>query len=141
MLIMPFVPSLSPYDFNTPIDNASYHFDVRWNARANVQADGSRTGAWYFDIREIDNTPIALGVKVVIGAYLGRKHVHQLFSNGVFVAVDTEMRVDAATGRRGRRDPGFDELGARVRVLYVRNAEVAAGYIAMLANIRKGQIR
>lgn len=123
MLTLPFTPSLSPYRFTCPILNESYIFDVRWNARAL---------AWYFDLREVDETPIALGIKVVIGAYLGRKYTHTLFQSGVFVATDTSGQ---------RRDAGFDDLGDRVRVMYAVNGEVAAGFVAMLANINRGQVR
>lgn len=101
MIILPFVPSVPAYDFSVDIDGVSYTFDVRWNSRAR---------AWYFDVLESDGTPIARGIKVVLGAYLGRGRLHDLFRLGVIVAHDTT---------RDGRDATLDDLGTRVEVLYV----------------------
>lgn len=100
MLVIPFVPSIGNYDFETVIDDTPYVFDVRWN---------EYDQAWYFDIAEVDGTKIACGLKIVCGTYIGRYSTHALFENGVITAIDTSG---------GYRDPTFDDLGTRVAVHY-----------------------
>lgn len=99
--VLPFVPSVPAYDFSVDIDGVSYTFDVRWNDRA---------GVWYVDVIESDGAPVAYGLAIVLGAYIGRGRVHDLFQRGVFVARDTS--------RRGL-DASLDDLGTRVEVLYL----------------------
>jgi hypothetical protein len=105
--IVQFRPGVSPYRFGQILRNEEYVFDVRWN---------SRDAAWYFDVRESDLTPIALGLKVAMGAYLGRRSNHPLFSDGVMVARPVGS---------DRRPPGFLELGGggRVQVMYFTRIE------------------
>lgn len=107
-LLIPFQPSLPFYTFSTTIDNVEYVFNVRWNGR---------DGAWYFDVSEVDNVPIASGVKVVLGGFLGRAINHPLFRDGVIVAVDTS---DAG------KDATFDDIGTRVQVMRLTLDEVLA---------------
>lgn len=105
-LLLPFQPSIPFYTFSTTIENVEYLFNVRWNGR---------DGAWYFDVSEVDNTPIVSGVKVVLGCFLARATDHALFRDGVLVTVDTS---DAG------RDAGFDDLGTRVQVMRLSLDEV-----------------
>lgn len=104
---IPFTPSTSNYKLGVPIDGTRYMFDpVRWNARE---------GAWYFDLREEDQTPIALGIKVVLGVNLGRRSAHPFFADHLLFAYDTSGQ---------GRDPGFDDFGDGQRVVVVHmNAE------------------
>lgn len=102
---VPFQPSIGNYRFGCAIAGAQYIFDVRWNAR-----DNGGAGAWYFDVSEIDETSIIRGVKVVLGTYLGRSSKHHLFSDGVFVAADLSGQ---------QKEPGFDDLGVRVSIVYI----------------------
>lgn len=105
-LILPFDSSNPFYTFNTTIAGAEYIFNVRWN---------TRDAAWYFDVSEIDNTPIANGIKVVLGCYLGRHTQHTLFRDGVIVATDlSSSGIDA----------GIDDLGVRVVVMRMTIDEV-----------------
>lgn len=119
MLILPFRPSIGHYDFDTDIEDRTYIFDVQWNARDNVDPNtGVARGAWYFDVREQDGAAIALGIKIVLGTYLGRRLNHPLFRRGVLLAIDT-------AGGEGRgRDAGFDDLGTRVIVKYYTTVEI-----------------
>lgn len=104
--VLPFIPSEAHYTFDTSILDTPYSFEVRWNAR---------DPAWYFDLSEIDGTPILRGVKIVLGTYLGRTSTHILFQNGVFAVIDTSG---------GYRDPGFDDLGTRVEVRFYPTADI-----------------
>ena len=113
MLILPFVPSIPAYDFTTQIDGADYKFDVRWSSRG---LDGTN-GAWFFSVSEPNGTPIIAGVKVVLGAYLGRICQHRLFRAGVMIALDMT---------RQSREAKFDDLGTRVEVRWVPVDEALA---------------
>lgn len=101
MTILPFIPSVAAYEFSVEIDGVAYTFVVRWNSRA---------AAWYFDVLEADGTPIARGLKVVLGCYIGGGRTHDLFRLGAIVAVDTAQE---------GRDATFDDLGTRVEVRHL----------------------
>lgn len=100
-ITIPFQPSLANYSFGCAINDVTYLFEVRWNDRAL---------AWYFSLAETDTTPIISGIKIVLGAYLGRQCSHDLFKGGVFVAVDTSGK---------EAEAGFDDMGVRVIVKYI----------------------
>jgi hypothetical protein len=104
---IPFAPSISNQRFGTELNQLPYIFDARWNVSE---------GAWYFDLREVSLAPIVFGVKVVLGAYLGRRTNHPLFRRGVIVARDTSSKSREAT---------LDDIGQRVVVRYYTAEEVS----------------
>jgi hypothetical protein len=85
----------------TTIGGSPYIIDGRWD---------TRDAAWYLDFLEADLTPIIFGIKLVLGAYLGRTSNHHLFRDGVLVAVDSSGQ---------RKDAGFDDMGTRVLLEYI----------------------
>lgn len=97
---IPFSPSVGAYRLTFIIETVQYIFDARWNTRA---------AAWYMDVLEADETPIALGIKIVLGCLLGRRTNHPLFNNGVLVAIDLSGQEMDAT---------LDDFGTRVAILY-----------------------
>ena len=99
-VIIPLVPSIPWYRITTQIADTPYIFDVRWNVR---------DAAWYFDLFEIDETPIASGIKIVLGVPLGRRIKHALMRCGAFVAKDISGKW---------KDAGLDDLGTRVQLRY-----------------------
>ena len=99
MIALPFLTSETNYILNCPIDDTQYMFDVRWN---------SRDEAWYFDMYETDDTPVVLNVKIVVGLPLGIQSQHDFFKNHLITAIDTSGQ---------GKDPGFDDLNARVKVV------------------------
>ena len=105
-LEIPLKASIGYYRLGTSIGGTHYLLDVRWNVSA---------AAWYVDFFEADETAIILGVKIVLGAYLGRRSNHALFTNGVFVAMDMSNQGQEA---------GFDDLGSRVLVQYIPVVEL-----------------
>lgn len=113
--ILPLRPSIGAYRFTTPLNDVQYVFNVRWN---------SLDAAWYFDVSEFDGKPILRGVKVVLGTYLGRWSNHPLLLAGVFVA-----RSSAPV----HTNPGFDDLGRTVQVLYFSRADLAAAMLGSFA--------
>lgn len=96
--VIPFRPSDNNYRLTVPFDNIPTLIDTRWSARDE---------AWYIDFREEDETPIMLGVKIVLGVNLARQSTNPFFRTQMFVPFDTSgTDVEA----------GFDDLGSRVIV-------------------------
>lgn len=107
MQVIPFTPS-NPFDeFDTQLGTETCRFVQRWN---------ERDEAWYFDLLSLEDAVIAAGIKIVLGVPLGRRVQHPIFAKGLIVAIDTSELA---------RDPGFDDLGKRVRVCYLTNFEYA----------------
>ncbi len=94
--IIPITQGDSNQQITTTLDDVTYVLRVRWN---------TRDTAWYLDALERDGkTPIAFGVKIVVGILLGSAIAHPLFMAGMF-AWDTSG---------DDLDPGFSDLGVRV---------------------------
>lgn len=108
VVILPVVQSLPNYRFACDVEGVQYIFDARWN---------TRDLAWFMDVYDVVEAPIRCGIKIVIGTYLGRSCNHPLFRAGVFMAIDS-----AGT----QRDAGLDDLGARVQLVYVPQADLLA---------------
>lgn len=107
---LPFTPTDPPtphYRVSVQLDGATYLFDVRWNGRA---------GAWFLDIFTADETPLARGVKVVLGAVLARRVISERWPGGILVAND-------ASGEG--REAGYDDFGTRVLVYFYTFEEIA----------------
>lgn len=106
---LPLVPSVFNYRVGTSFEGVQYLVDVRWNGR---------DAAWYLDLLEEDETPVRLGMKVVLGAVIGgRAFADADFPAGVLIASDLSNE---------GRDATFDDLGTRVLVYFYTHAEVAA---------------
>lgn len=110
---LPLEPSISRYDFTlslpTPgaLAGTPYIFRFRWN---------SRDVAWYMDVYEIDETVVVLGVKLVLGTYVGRMCPHPLFAEGIFIVIDTTNK---------HKEAGYDDMGTRVELWYCSANEIA----------------
>lgn len=114
MQVLPLLPSIAEYTFDTLIDDRLYYFRAYWNAR---------DAAWYLDVYDSDRTPIAYGVKIVLGTNLARTFEHPLTRQGALVAID----------RSGsNQDATFDDLGMRVVVLHLTSTEMAGAIVAAL---------
>ena len=119
LYILPAVPSEGNYDFGTTIEQVGYIIAIQWNTRdKTIDDDGNVLvdGAWYFSVYDVANNPIQTGIKIVLGTFLGKRANHPLFTNGVFIARDMSGQ---------EKDPGFDDLGARVQFFYVPNIDLA----------------
>ncbi len=106
--ILPLVPSIAHYTFSTTIEGAQYAFTVRWNGR---------DAAWYLDMFDVDGAPMAIGMRVVLGAFLGRRSTHDFFTAGGLYVTDLSNVGREAT---------FDDLGVRVRVQYMTQNDLLA---------------
>jgi hypothetical protein len=99
------------YRVGTMLGGVQYVLDVRWNGRA---SDGA--GAWYLDISTSAGVLIRAGIKIVLGALLGRRSVSPDFPRGVLIAADLSgAGVDAT----------LDDLGTRVVVYFYTFDELA----------------
>ncbi len=103
--LIPFTTSKTNERLGVALGGVRYFFDVRWN---------SQDKAWYFDLLVEDLTPIAIGLKVVLGVNLGRRSANPFFKNRVLRVVDT-----SGTGF----DAGYDDLGARIVLLHIDLSE------------------
>lgn len=96
---IPFLKSDTNYTLICPIDDQTYKFDVHWN---------SRDKAFYFNMYQDNDFPVAINVKVVLGVTLARRSQHPFFNNRRMMAVDS-----SGSGL----DPGYDDLNGRVVVV------------------------
>lgn len=95
------------FDFTVVLDGVAYLFLFSWN---------SRDSAWYMSLFTEDETPICLGVKVVVNWPLCYRTRSPLKPPGLLMAFD-----QASQGV----NPGLEDLGGRVRLLYFDADSVA----------------
>lgn len=105
---LPIVPSIPNYRFGTDLDGTQYRFAFHWNERA---------GLWYMDVLEVDDTPIRMGIAVVLGVRLGHRTADSRFPPG-------ELKARDLSGQG--REAGLDDFGERVVLDYQTPDEVAA---------------
>lgn len=103
---LPLVPTIPSYRVGTALADVQYILDVRWN---------ERDAAWYLDVLAEDETPLRVGIRVVLGAMLGGRSVHPGFPAGLMIAADL---TDSG------HDAGLDDLGARVVINFYTVAEL-----------------
>ena len=77
-----------------------------WNARASV---------WYFSLSDTDGSAIVSGVRVVLNADLLRGVSDARRPHGVLAVVDPAGRTT---------EPGLNDLGTRVKVVYIPREEL-----------------
>lgn len=116
MAILDFIPSDGNYSFSSTLsvggEAQSFSFDVRWN---------TRDEAWRFDMYDSEGVLMVAGVKIVLNAYLGRRSAHPFFHTNVLAAVDTSLT---------KQDPGFDDLGTRVKIWHYTIEDLASLLVA-----------
>lgn len=107
------------------LPGAAYGITLRWNALDRVVIDDEvvSDGAWYMDVLDGDDVPIARGIKLVLGTYPGRQSADPLFLFGAFVIVDTSGE---------HREARFDDLGTRVVLAYWLHRELISDAYATL---------
>ena len=103
--ILPLQPSIPNYRVGIALEGVQYIFDVRWNGRDT---------AWYLDVLQEDETPIAHGLKLVLGASIGSGITNPNFPPGVFVCRDLSNE---------GLDAGLDDMGTRIVVYFIPHSE------------------
>jgi hypothetical protein len=94
------------YAFRMDLDGTIYRLDFDWN---------DRDSAWYLGVATVDGTPLVTGRKIIINLPLLSRFKDPRLPPGVLVALDSASAA---------QDPDVDELGTRVRLLYIPVAEV-----------------
>ena len=119
LYILPVIPGEVNYDFGTTIEGVGYIFGIKWNEQDKAYDSNGKAltdGAFYFSVYDVGGTPLATGIKIVLGTYLGRRYQNlDLFNDGVFTAYDTSgLGVDC----------GLNDLGGRILFLYIPNHDL-----------------
>ncbi len=105
---IPFAPGVPFQRIEITIDSIPVIIDARWN---------SRDEAFYLDIFQQDETVIARGLKVVLGASMGRGYAYasEFFQGTAMFAQDISGKA---------KECGIDDLGQRVVIWYLNAADV-----------------
>lgn len=102
---IPLRTDLPHYDLQVELDGATYGLEFLWNPRSE---------AWSMTISSADGTVLAAGLRVVVDWAIGKRLKDATLPPGVFMAQDTSGE---------RRDPGLEDLGRRVLLLYFSQDE------------------
>src|SRR5512139_1070285 len=103
--IIPFTPGDPEQLVEIALDGETYVLRARWN---------TTEAAWFLDAWERDGTtPIAFGIKLVLGVFLGRTYIHPLFLAGLFLIDDSGTGTEA----------GLADLGGRVVLMHLTTGD------------------
>lgn len=108
MQTLPLTPSVPHYRFGTTLDGIQLTFELRWNGRA---------ASWFMSIFDEDDEPIRSGIRVVLGPELGGRVSDARMPPGQLFAIDLD---------NSGVEPGLDDLGERVLVMYISQGDAAA---------------
>jgi hypothetical protein len=89
----------------TTLEGVTYYFDFQWNFREE---------AWFMSILDADLDPILSGRRIVLNFPLLRLVDERRPPGQILALAET-----------GGEDPGYDELGSRVKLYYLTAEEVA----------------
>lgn len=89
------------YTQRVTLDGREYLLGFDWN---------DREQRWYLSISTVDETPLAMGIKVIANWPLLRKFTDDRLPPGVLMAADLSPE--------GGEPPGFSDLGRRVKLHY-----------------------
>lgn len=109
-LIVPIAQEGPHFSFTTELpDGKSYSFEFRWNDRAE---------AWFMTVGNGEGVPLVSGVRVVVNLPLLAPYSNpELPQGGHLIALDTT---------EANRDPGFEDLGRRVLLVFFTDEELEA---------------
>jgi hypothetical protein len=100
------------YDFEIDLDSVTYQIEFRWNDRA---------AAWFMEIRDVNGVQLLSGRRVVLGYPLLARFRDPRLPAGDIYAVDL-------TG--SEVEPGVNDLGGRVSLLYYPRGDMPSNLIA-----------
>jgi len=100
LLELPIRTDIGKYNFRAPLDGITYTFRFRWNTRAT---------AWFMDIKDVNDTPLVMGVKIVLNIELLASFKHLAIPQGTMLAVNLENENQA---------PTRDNFGTEIRLVY-----------------------
>lgn len=106
MLDLPCRTDLPHYQFEAELDGTNYQLEFRWNDRA---------AAWFLEVRDSSGTPLLSGRRVCLNSFTLRRFRGLGLPPGELLCYDTSGT---------NTDPGLNDLGGRVRLLYFTAAEM-----------------
>lgn len=116
---IPTATTLADYEQTTTLDGRDYLLRFTFN---------EREGFWYMSMSDQDSSPIVTGLKVAVDFPLLKRVTDARRPPGTLMAKDlATVDVDIDAGEKLLAlDPGLEELGARVLLVYFTAAELAA---------------
>lgn len=106
MVVIPLVGDLPHYTQQVELDGATFGLELQWNFREE---------AWFLSLADGEGDAIASGLKLVVGFPLITRCKDSRMPGGFFQAQDTAG---------GDQDPGFSDLGSRVKLYYFSAGEL-----------------
>lgn len=113
---IPVSRDLAFYRQTTTLDGRDYILTFRYNARED---------RWYIDLADQDDVEIVSGLKLVCAHDLLLRIVDERRPPGRLMVHDGAASDPATSVKIDAEDPGFDELGDTVVLLYVPEADLA----------------
>lgn len=110
----------SRFTLQAQLDGATYTLAFRWNERTPRTAiDGTvSSGSWFMNVLDAEGVnALMVGIRLSVD-YPTTKNIVGRTPPGSFVAVDSGAAIGNGV------DPGFDDLGNRVKLFYYSAAEV-----------------
>lgn len=111
VIILPTSTDTPHYKFEIELDKADFHFAFDWNDRASH---------WYFSLSDASHTLLLASGRVVVGFPLLNRFRDPRLPAGMLDAIDTSGN---------DLDPGFADLGDRVKLLYTEAADIPADLV------------
>lgn len=108
MVVIPTRSDSPSFVETVSIGDTTYRLAFSWN---------EREGFWYMDISTDDDDPILLGLKLVANWELMRRFADERLPDGQILVLDQSGRDE---------DPGRNDLGDRVILVFATNDEIAA---------------
>lgn len=110
VLVLPTSTDTARYSFRIELDSVHYRFGFNWNNRASH---------WYFSIRDRNDVLLLASRRVVVGFPLLNRFRDPRLPAGMLDAIDTSGK---------DTDPGFADLGDRVKLLYTEASDIPAAF-------------
>jgi len=106
MIVIPTDATAASYSEVVTLGGSDFNLTFNWN---------EREGFWYMDIADAASEPILSGLKIVADWDLTSRFTDSRLPDGRIITIDQ-------TG--GGADPGRDDLGGRVLLIFVETSEL-----------------
>ncbi len=106
--LLPTVTDRARYSFEVELDRVFFKFDFEWV---------ERVGSWFFSLSNAQGVALISGQRVIVGTPLLNRFRQAGLPAGLLIAVDTS---------NADIDPGFADLGDRVKLYYLEVADIPA---------------
>lgn len=106
-LIIPLSNDTELYQLQVELDGVTYGLELRWNHVAE---------GWFISVLTSEDVRVVSGVRIVVDWPLFKRFADPRLPPGELMAQDT-------TG--AQQDPGLEDLGKRVLLLYFSEAEIS----------------